>query len=108
MIPGINIPKVTPIIFTNKKLIVGLKFIYTVNNINKNPPNSIGLNFIINPVINKVVLNKNKISGTGLFTPFKSEIITSKNQDTLKTPQIIFMTLLRWVSYPIFFLFLIF
>ena len=78
---------------------------YTVNNINNNPPNTMGLNLIINPVFNKVLLSKNRIYGTGLFFPFKSEIITINNQDTLKTPQIIFRTLSRWVSYPIVFLF---
>ena len=48
--------------FTIKKLIFGLKFIYTVNNINNVPPITIGLNFIIIPVVIRVVLNKNKIS----------------------------------------------
>ncbi len=79
---------------------------YTVNNINNKPPIRMGLNFIINPVINKAVLNRNKISGTGL-TPFKSEIGTINNQDILNTPQIIFITLARCVSYPIVFLFFI-
>ena len=80
--------------FTIKKLIFGLKFIYTVNNINNVPPITIGLNFIIIPVVIRVVLNKNKIYGTGLLTPF-SDITIITNHDILKIPQIILITLLR-------------
>ena len=41
-----------------------------------------------------IVLNKNKISGTGLLPPF-SDITIITNHDILKIPQIILITLLR-------------
>ena len=50
---------------------------------------------MITPVVIRVVLNKNKISGTGLLIPFSNDITIITNHDKLKIPQINFDQLME-------------